>query len=94
MGKFVAIYDTGLYHRWTVTLAVAIDGPHHLPQVLSNLVNYKTFGFTKIVPRVGPEKFEAVVTKSYNSAKALDLWKDVGNWTSVAGFPPKPTLCS
>ncbi|KIK08637.1 hypothetical protein K443DRAFT_672163 [Laccaria amethystina LaAM-08-1] len=44
-------------------------------QVFSNLVNFKTFGFTKIVPRVSSEKFEAVVSHSANSAKALPLWK-------------------
>ncbi|KAG6849579.1 hypothetical protein H0H93_007282 [Arthromyces matolae] len=42
--------------------------------VLSNLVNFKTFGFTKIVPRAPVESFEAVVKYSPNSQKALDLW--------------------
>ncbi|KIM49127.1 hypothetical protein M413DRAFT_406383 [Hebeloma cylindrosporum] len=30
-------------------------------QVLSNLVNFRTFGFTKIIPRVSANKFEAVL---------------------------------
>ncbi|KAJ6502555.1 aflatoxin-detoxifizyme [Mycena sanguinolenta] len=43
-------------------------------QVLSNLVNFKTFGFTKIVPRVGADKFAAVIKSSANSAKTTPLW--------------------
>ncbi|KAJ7940644.1 aflatoxin-detoxifizyme [Mycena leptocephala] len=43
-------------------------------QVLSNLVNFKTFGFTKIVPRTNSAKFEAVVKSSAKSAEATPLW--------------------
>ncbi|KAJ3997264.1 aflatoxin-detoxifizyme [Lentinula boryana] len=43
-------------------------------QVLSNLVNYRSFGFTKIIPRVSDLKFETVVQKSANSDRALALW--------------------
>ncbi|KAJ3789360.1 aflatoxin-detoxifizyme [Lentinula aff. detonsa] len=43
-------------------------------QVLSNLVNYRSFGFTKIIPRVSDRKFETVVQKSANSDRALALW--------------------
>jgi dipeptidyl-peptidase-3 len=46
-------------------------------QTLSNLVNYRTFGFTKIIPRISAEKFEAVVTHSANAAKASLLWENV-----------------
>lgn len=46
-------------------------------QVLSNLVNYRSFGFTKIVPRLTPDKFDAVVFKSANAAKAVSLWKNL-----------------
>ncbi|EPQ58127.1 aflatoxin-detoxifizyme [Gloeophyllum trabeum ATCC 11539] len=43
-------------------------------QVLSNLVNYKSFGFTKIIPRIPQEKFAQAVSASANSANALGLW--------------------
>ncbi|KAK0433619.1 aflatoxin-detoxifizyme [Armillaria borealis] len=43
-------------------------------QVLSNLVNYKTFGFTKIIPRVDADKFEAVVKASSNADQASALF--------------------
>ncbi|KAF8201843.1 aflatoxin-detoxifizyme [Pholiota molesta] len=46
-------------------------------QVLSNLVNFKSFGFTKLVPRVSSDKFEAVITTSANSNKAVPLWKNL-----------------
>ncbi|KAK7039226.1 hypothetical protein VNI00_010131 [Paramarasmius palmivorus] len=42
-------------------------------QVLSNLVNYRSFGFTKIIPRLPQDKFEAVVRAS-QSSKASELW--------------------
>ncbi|KAF5392065.1 hypothetical protein D9757_003299 [Collybiopsis confluens] len=43
-------------------------------QVLSNLVNYRSFGFTKIIPRIPESRFEAVIQKSANSDKASVLW--------------------
>ncbi|KAJ4464816.1 aflatoxin-detoxifizyme [Lentinula lateritia] len=43
-------------------------------QVLSNLVNYRSFGFTKIIPRISDIKFEAVVQQCANSNKALEMW--------------------
>lgn len=46
-------------------------------QVLHNLVNYKSFGFTKIVPRVPEAKFAAVVEKSANAANAIPLWNEL-----------------
>ncbi|KAI0302020.1 aflatoxin-detoxifizyme [Russula brevipes] len=46
-------------------------------QVLSNLANFKTFGFTKFVPRVSQEKFAAVVENSYNAANAVPLWNEL-----------------
>jgi dipeptidyl-peptidase-3 len=49
----------------------------HCLQVLGNLVNYKTFGFTKILPRLPADKFEAVVSKSANASVALPLWNNV-----------------
>lgn len=46
-------------------------------QVLHNLVNYKSFGFTKIVPRISEAKFAAVVEKSANAANAIPLWNEL-----------------
>ncbi|KAG6909722.1 hypothetical protein DXG01_015924 [Tephrocybe rancida] len=59
-------------------------------QVLSNLVNFKTFGFTKILPRVSASKFEAVVKYSQNSQKALQLWKDLEE--HIYALAPVPSL--
>lgn len=51
---------------------------------MSNLVNYKTFGFTKIIPRVASDKFEAVVSHSANK-KAISLWNEVCvNFTEIS----------
>ncbi|KLO18539.1 aflatoxin-detoxifizyme [Schizopora paradoxa] len=44
-------------------------------QVLSNLVNYKSFGFTKIIPRIPEEKFAAVVSSSVKTNEATPLWE-------------------
>ena len=41
------------------------------------MVNYRSFGFTKILPRVSVEKFAEVVQNSVNSANALPLWNEV-----------------
>ncbi|KAH7888205.1 peptidase family M49-domain-containing protein [Phlebopus sp. FC_14] len=46
-------------------------------QVLHNLVNYKSFGFTKIIPRVAPSEFEKVVLASTNASNAEPLWHDL-----------------
>ncbi|KAJ4481110.1 aflatoxin-detoxifizyme [Lentinula aciculospora] len=46
-------------------------------QVLSNLVNYRSFGFTKIIPRIEQSKFEAVVQSSASPDKALALWSNL-----------------
>jgi dipeptidyl-peptidase-3 len=48
-------------------------------QALSNLANYKSFGFTKFVPRVPQEKFCTVVENSPNAANAVPLWNEVRN---------------
>lgn len=45
--------------------------------MLSNLVNFKSFGFTKIIPRVSAEQFGAVVEKSANATNAVPLWNEV-----------------
>ncbi|KAK7693549.1 hypothetical protein QCA50_003118 [Cerrena zonata] len=46
-------------------------------QVLSNLVNYKSFGFSKFVPRAPEAAFAAVVQNSVNAANALPLWNEL-----------------
>ncbi|KAI9509375.1 aflatoxin-detoxifizyme [Russula earlei] len=46
-------------------------------QALSNLANYKSFGFTKFVPRVPQAKFSAVVGSSPNAANAVPLWNEL-----------------
>ncbi|KAJ7063296.1 aflatoxin-detoxifizyme [Mycena amicta] len=43
-------------------------------QTLSNLVNFKTFGFTKIIPRPDLQQFESLVEASANAAQAASLW--------------------
>jgi dipeptidyl-peptidase-3 len=48
-------------------------------QALSNLANYKSFGFTKFIPRVPQAKFSAVVENSPNAANAVPLWNEVRN---------------
>ncbi|KAH9063447.1 aflatoxin-detoxifizyme [Lactarius vividus] len=46
-------------------------------QVLSNLANYKSFGFTKFIPRVPQNKFAAVIENSPNAANAVPLWNEL-----------------
>ncbi|KAI0798039.1 aflatoxin-detoxifizyme [Abortiporus biennis] len=46
-------------------------------QVLSNLANYKSFGFTKIIPRIPKDKFEAVVQASVNTNQTTPLWEEL-----------------
>ncbi|KIM87068.1 hypothetical protein PILCRDRAFT_815526 [Piloderma croceum F 1598] len=59
-------------------------------QVLSNLVNYKTFGFTKFVPRVQKTKFESVVKHSANAKDALALWDKLKD--HIYALTPKDSL--
>ncbi|KAH9966659.1 aflatoxin-detoxifizyme [Russula dissimulans] len=46
-------------------------------QVLSNLANYKSFGFTKFIPRISQAKFSAVVENSPNAANAVPVWNEL-----------------
>ncbi|TFK19126.1 aflatoxin-detoxifizyme [Coprinopsis marcescibilis] len=48
-------------------------------QVLSNLVNYRTFGNTKIIPRLASDKFEAVAKSSVNEDVAIPLWNKLSD---------------
>ncbi|EIN07382.1 aflatoxin-detoxifizyme [Punctularia strigosozonata HHB-11173 SS5] len=59
-------------------------------QVLSNLVNYRSFGFTKIFPRIPPETFEAVVQKSANAAETVPLWNELKD--HIYEDSPEPVL--
>lgn len=68
--------------QYTAQVPFSSKIPHFIKpdfafQVLGNLVNYKSFGFTKIIPRLAPDRFEAVVSNSTNKEKALPLWNDV-----------------
>lgn len=49
------------------------------------MVNYKSFGFTKFVPRLSDDKFAAVVKLS-GSSKALELWENASSLTYVSVF--------
>jgi dipeptidyl-peptidase-3 len=46
-------------------------------QALTNLANYKSFGFTKFVPRVPQDKFAAVIENCPNAANAVPLWNEL-----------------
>ncbi|KAH9951241.1 aflatoxin-detoxifizyme [Amylocystis lapponica] len=67
----------GLKQRSALTTEEWDDLLQYTSQVLSNFANYKSFGFSKIVPRVTEAKFAAVVEKSANVSEALPLWKDL-----------------
>ncbi|KAF8554646.1 hypothetical protein OG21DRAFT_1412103 [Imleria badia] len=43
-------------------------------QVLHNLVNYKSFGFTKIIPRISEDDFAKVVAASSSASNAIPLF--------------------
>ncbi|KAI0054058.1 aflatoxin-detoxifizyme [Auriscalpium vulgare] len=53
------------------------DALQFTSQSLSNLANYKTFGFTKFLPRISEDKFTAVISSSPNAANALPLWNEI-----------------
>lgn len=61
-------------------------------QVFGNLVNYKSFGFSKFIPRIQSEDFKAIVAASPNSADALRRWEKV----HLASFCKRnlPTHCA
>lgn len=46
----------------------------YVAQVFGNLVNYKSFGFTKFIPRIHQDDFKSIVAASPNSQVALDQW--------------------
>ncbi|KZT26206.1 aflatoxin-detoxifizyme [Neolentinus lepideus HHB14362 ss-1] len=59
-------------------------------QVLSNLVNYKSFGFTKIIPRLSSNNFANAVAASANSANASGLWGQLQD--HIYSTTPEPSL--
>ncbi|VDB82956.1 unnamed protein product [Peniophora sp. CBMAI 1063] len=66
------------------------DVLQYTTQVLSNLSNYKSFGFTKFVPRAPRSAFESVVKSSPNAAKATPLWNELAEEIYATG--PEPSL--
>jgi len=46
-------------------------------QVFGNLVNYKSFGFSKFIPRIKESQFKSIVAASPNSVDALARWEKV-----------------
>ncbi|CAE6429707.1 unnamed protein product [Rhizoctonia solani] len=69
--------------EWTLLL-------EYVAQVFSNLVNYKSFGFTKFVPRLPEDKFAKVVEASPSSSKALPQWEKLKG--HIYGVEPEASL--
>ncbi|KAJ7632614.1 aflatoxin-detoxifizyme [Roridomyces roridus] len=59
-------------------------------QVLSNLVNFRSFGFTKIIPRTSSDKFSALVHASANASQATPLWENLKE--HIYAFTPESSL--
>ena len=83
----------GLYYS-------GVDAHHRLRrsltsvhQVFSNLVNYKSFGFTKIVPRCSESAFAAVISSSPNAQAATDLWNEVCQLSCSRGRDSHSLCC-
>src|ERR1700761_4275265 len=56
-------------------------------KVLSNLTNYRSFGNSKIIPRVPREAFRKVVAGSENATDCLAVWdKACNNEVLVSSF--------
>ncbi|KAI6039215.1 peptidase family M49-domain-containing protein [Pisolithus marmoratus] len=51
------------------------DAVQYSAQVMHNLVNYKSFGFTKFVPRLPVGEFAKIIAASTNAANAVPLWE-------------------
>ncbi|KAI0030824.1 aflatoxin-detoxifizyme [Vararia minispora EC-137] len=66
------------------------DTLQYASQALSNLANYKSFGFTKFVPRVPAERFAAVISASPNAVNALPLWDEIK--TEIYATEPEQSL--
>ncbi|KAF8317581.1 aflatoxin-detoxifizyme [Clavulina sp. PMI_390] len=48
-------------------------------KAMSNLTNYKNFGFSKFVPRIPKDKFAMIVEHSERSHEAKNLWERLGD---------------
>jgi dipeptidyl-peptidase-3 len=46
-------------------------------QVITNLANYRSFGSSKIIPRVGRDEFRSILAVSENKASVLPMWDEV-----------------
>jgi len=44
---------------------------------MSNLVNYKSFGFSKFIPRISADNFKALASASENAEEAVNIWNEV-----------------
>ncbi|KAG9013863.1 hypothetical protein FRB93_000244 [Tulasnella sp. JGI-2019a] len=66
------------------------DFTEYSAQVLSNLVNYKSFGFSKFIPRVRKDKFALVVEQSENKAAATELWGQLSD--HIYSLEPEASL--
>jgi len=62
----------------------------YVAQVFSNLVNYKSFGFTKFIPRVSEDQVRKVVEASAAASKALPLWEKLK--THIYSIDPEASL--
>ncbi|KAI6035662.1 peptidase family M49-domain-containing protein, partial [Pisolithus orientalis] len=51
------------------------DALQYTAQVMQNLANYKSFGFTKFVPRIPVGEFAKIIAASTNAANAMPLWE-------------------
>ncbi|KZT61788.1 hypothetical protein CALCODRAFT_490689 [Calocera cornea HHB12733] len=59
-------------------------------QVLSNLVNYKSFGGSKFIPRIPVQTFEKIIKASPNAGLVSKLWGEVKDL--VWSLEPEPQL--
>ncbi|KIK16465.1 hypothetical protein PISMIDRAFT_30890 [Pisolithus microcarpus 441] len=53
------------------------DALQYTAQVMHNLVNYKSFGFTKFVPRIPVDEFAKIIAASTNATNAVPVWESL-----------------
>ncbi|KAI6099116.1 peptidase family M49-domain-containing protein [Pisolithus sp. B1] len=66
------------------------DALQYTAQVMHNLVNYKSFGFTKFVPRIPVDEFAKIVAASTNAANAVPVWETLKD--HIYSTTPKSSL--